>query len=249
LIRLSARREFVCLATVFPKIGETYVAAGMPTEKIVVHPSGHDGKAFEIAESKATLRKKLGLPLDGTIVTYAGSLKPGKAIPFLLAVAKRMRPFHFVVVGGSESEIAEHREQHLGDADAQVRFIGFVPHRDVARYLKASDVLVLFYSLRERRRVMDLATTSPIKLFEYMASGVPIVATDVPAVRHVAEDAVLMCGPDDVDDAVRAVLLATRGGNDVRTRQEEALRLARSHTYDRRCSALLQKYADACRTR
>jgi hypothetical protein len=58
-----------------------------------------------------------------------------------------------------------------------------------------------------------------------------------------------MCGPDDVDDAVRAVLLATRGGNDVRTRQEEALRLARSHTYDRRCSALLQKYADACRTR
>jgi hypothetical protein len=57
-----------------------------------------------------------------------------------------------------------------------------------------------------------------------------------------------MCRPDDVDDAVRALLLAARGGSDVRTRQDEALRVARSHTYDRRCSVLLQKYADAYRT-
>jgi glycosyltransferase involved in cell wall biosynthesis len=80
---------------------------------------------------------------------------------------------HLLVVGdGPEREALEElaRSEGIGDA---ATFVGAVPHADVASYLGAFDVAVVPYG-----RIRSFYF-SPLKLFEYLAAGRPVVAADV----------------------------------------------------------------------
>ena len=90
-----------------------------------------------------------------------------------------------------------------------MRIEGFVRQREVPSYLLASDVLVMPYSSKVTIRDGTEAGrfTSPLKLFEYMAAGKPIVATGVPSVLEIlrpGENSVVT-PPDDGGEFVRAL--------------------------------------------
>jgi glycosyltransferase involved in cell wall biosynthesis len=76
-----------------------------------------------------------------------------------------------------------------------MHFKGFVTHTLVPEYLLASDVLLMPYS----RKCENVEWMSPLKLFEYMTSGCPIVATDLPALRKHLDNGrnALLVQPDD----------------------------------------------------
>ncbi len=127
------------------------------------------------------------------VVGYAGHLYPWKGVDLLLLAIGMLPAVRGLIVGGHEREpdLARLRQQAetLGISE-RVRFTGFVPPADVAGYLSEADVLVLPNPETEISR----SYSSPLKLFEYMAAGKPIVASDLPAFREVlsAEDAVLV---------------------------------------------------------
>jgi len=68
---------------------------------------------------------------------------------------------------------------------SEVLILGHKPHQEIPKYLAAADVLVLPTSGKSE---IGRSYTSPMKMFEYMAAGKPIVASDIPALREILYD-------------------------------------------------------------
>jgi glycosyltransferase involved in cell wall biosynthesis len=138
-----------------------------------------------------------GEPARG-VAGYAGHLYPWKGVDVLvraLAIATGMRG---LIVGGHPGERDRARIDalvaQLGVGD-RVQITGLVPVRDVRRHLQQASILVLPNSAS----AISERYTSPLKLFEYLTLGRPIVASDLPAIREVLthERTALLVPPDD----------------------------------------------------
>ena len=192
-IVVALLRRLDALIVLTAHLAEKYAAAGVPEGRIVVAPNAVDLDRFRVAASKAECRRRTGLPAERPIVAYVGNFRNTmgmeKGVPELLRaqrlLVERMpeKPPLLVLVGGPSELVPEYRRlaERLGVAPEQCRFAGFVPRTEVPFWLRSSDVLVIPWTRNE----FSAYETSPLKLREYMASGVPIVASDLPSLREV----------------------------------------------------------------
>jgi glycosyltransferase involved in cell wall biosynthesis len=163
-------------------IKKRLIEVGVKEDKILVAPDGVDLEKFKIQNSKFKIREKLGLPQDKKIITYSGSfyLYDWKGIDILLEAVKFFeKDWLLILVGGNKNEIEEIKKKYNLD---KVLLIERKPHSEIPYYLKAADVLVI---PNKKGDQFSEEYTSPLKLFEYMASGVPIVASDLPSIREI----------------------------------------------------------------
>lgn len=171
----------------------------------VVVPNGVDLADFDVPGTKDNLRKELGLP-GGKIALYAGHLYAWKGIDVVFDAASRMEDVTFVLVGGTEADVSARSEEIKRRNLRNVILTGHKPRTLMPKYLKAADVLLLPNApvSEESRRY-----TSPIKLFEYLAAGAPILASDLPSIREVlSEDTACLVeagNPDALTQGVRAI--------------------------------------------
>lgn len=135
---------------------------------------------------------------DPPLVVYAGHLYPWKGVDVLIEALAHLPGVHARIVGGQPGETVdrdrlEARARELGVAD-RVTFTGWVPPAAVRDELVRARVLVL----PNRRTHISDRYTSPLKLFEYMAAGRPIVASDLHALREVLrhDENALLVAPD-----------------------------------------------------
>jgi glycosyltransferase involved in cell wall biosynthesis len=154
---------------------------------LILSPNGVDIEAFESAPEKEKARQDLNIPLGKKVVLYAGHLYAWKGVGTLLEAAKldTSNETLFYFVGGKTDEIEKLKQEMSVGGLSHIVFIEHVEHSIIPVYLKASDVVVLPNSKKSEESV---AFTSPIKMFEYMASGTPIVAADLPSIREVLHD-------------------------------------------------------------
>jgi glycosyltransferase involved in cell wall biosynthesis len=123
------------------------------------------------------------------VIGYAGHLYSWKGVDVLLDAIARLPRARGLIVGGhsAEPDLARTKSvaERLGVAD-RVTFTGLVEPARVAQLLRQADVLVL----PNPASAISTRYTSPLKLFEYMAAGRPIVASDLPSIREVLRDGV-----------------------------------------------------------
>jgi glycosyltransferase involved in cell wall biosynthesis len=144
------------------------------------------------------------------VVAYAGHLYPWKGVDTLIEALARLPEVDGRIVGGHPREGDLGRLTALAASvglGARVRFDGLVPPQAVAAALADGDVLVLPNVDTE----VSARYTSPLKLFEYLAAGRPIVASRLPALAEILEDGVnaLLVTPGDpqaIADAIRRLL-------------------------------------------
>lgn len=195
-LHLAISRRVDRLVVLTRQLEELYVAASVSAERVLVAPDGVDMALFEPPLDRAQARRQLGLPLEGPIVGYAGHLYEWKGADVLVGAALYLPHVRFVIVGG----LAEDRERLQVSIDEwhieNVRLVAHVPPAEVPAFLFAADVLVLPNSARE---AISREYTSPLKMFQYMASQRPVVATDLPAMREVLRDGenAVLVEPDD----------------------------------------------------
>ena len=161
-------------------------------------------------------------------IVYVGQLYPWKGADVLVRAMQHVEA-PLTIVGGLPYEDDMVRLKGLVSdlgIEGKVTFAGFVPPRDVAAHLRRAQVAVL--PLPDN--VMSRHFTSPLKLFEYMSHGVPIVASDLPTVREVVSDGreAVLVAPGDAEalaGGIRRVLgdrgLAARLAENARRRAGE----------------------------
>jgi glycosyltransferase involved in cell wall biosynthesis len=177
--------------------------------QVLVEHDGVDPQAVDSVADGHAMRRRLGIAEDATIIGYTGRVNAEKGINTILGAAAllQQRPVHFLVVGKQYDAEAAARGRVLGN----VTMTGFVPPSMVPGYLAACDILAMPTSAT----LPYSRFTSPLKLFEYMASGRPIICSDLPVLREVLRhgENALLVAPDDPEALVAAVqrLLAECG--------------------------------------
>jgi glycosyltransferase involved in cell wall biosynthesis len=199
---------------------EFYVSKGVLNSKIAVAHDAVDLKDFNIPESKEGARHILGLPLDKKIVLYAGRLDGWKgAETFFESSRSFPQEVKAVVVGGEKNQIKFFSQKY-----PNIMFLGAKNYRELPVCQKSADILVIPNTSKDK---VSQSFTSPLKVFTYMAAGVPIVASDLPSIREILnnENSILVT-PDNpqalfeginflLEDLNRADILAKQALKDV----------------------------------
>ena len=170
-------------------------------DKIIALPNGVRNQAYAKAAIEAELseRKKV-------IAGYLGSFHRGKGIEVILKIAELCPDISFHIYGGSlNSDPAQQicSQYAVKKLPENLKAMGFVPQSQVPKCIAAFDIALL----PNQEKVLmpagdDIGQwTSPMKMFEYMASGRAIIASDLPVLREVLEDGInaILVPPDDYD--------------------------------------------------
>ncbi|RPI01473.1 MAG: glycosyltransferase family 1 protein [Calditrichaeota bacterium] len=154
-------------------------------QKILIAHDGVSARAFAFSElTKKDARDRLRLSSAPTVI-YTGQLLPGKGAQLFVQASKLTAPqVQFILVGGHGQYLQRLREMIKKEKLTNILLPGFVPPADVPLYLAAADVLVLPPTADHEISQY----TSPLKLFEYMASCRPIVAGDLPVLSEILQD-------------------------------------------------------------
>lgn len=191
---------------------DDFIKFGIKEQNILIARDGVDLNLFDVDISKEEARKKYNLPLDKKIVMYSGHLFEWKGADVLLEAAREFQVSSlrfrggtfFVFVGGTEYDIQKFRQRAEGLNN--VLILGHKPYDQIPMLLKASDVLVLPSSAKEE---MSSKYTSPLKLFEYMASKRPIIASDLLSTREILNETnsflVKADNPDALAEGIKKV--------------------------------------------
>lgn len=153
---------------------------------ITVSPDAVDLELFGRDCDRQSARKTLGLPPDKFLCVYAGHLYAWKGIDTMLDAAQFLpQDVMIYCVGGTDQEITKYKSQITKRELRNVIFAGRKPHMEMPQWLCAADILLLPNSGKE---AISRLYTSPMKMFEYMASGKPIVASRLPSITEILNE-------------------------------------------------------------
>lgn len=181
---------------------------GMSDLNVVIAPNGVELERFERLPDPIQARTQLGFAEAKTILC-AGHLYQGRGVELFIELAQTFEKngYRFVWVGGNKKEVALWKEASAGLTN--IEFVGFVPNAQLPLYQAAADILLMPYGTKisiSSGMGNSGKIASPMKMFEYLATGRPIISSDLPVFREVlnAENAVL-CPPGDLSAWAREI--------------------------------------------
>ena len=176
----------------------------------VLHDAAPDA-ALPSAEERRSWRRELAsdpAARDRFTCGYVGHLYEGRGIEIIEGLARECPDMMFLAIGGNEADVAQRRRANTAP---NLRFLGHVPHPAARRAMSAIDLLLLPYQAKVSIGLAGHDTgrwMSPMKMFEYMASGTPFVASDLPVLREVLRDGenAVLVHPGDLSAWRRSIL-------------------------------------------
>lgn len=211
---------------------------GVEMERMLMQPNAVDFNMFHIPVSKEDAREEIGIPQGRRVVMYTGHAYPWKGVYTLAEAAAFLtgETYIYFVGGTVEDQDALRtfvKERHL----PRIVLVPHQTHGKIPFYLKAADVLVLPNTGKE---TASRDETSPVKLFEYAASGRPIVASDLPSIRDlVSDEEVFFAHPDNPVDFARAIEMA-ENIEVAEAKRKAAARFAQKNSWDARADAIAE---------
>jgi glycosyltransferase involved in cell wall biosynthesis len=175
--------------------------------------------------------------MDKKIILYTGHLYDWKGVDVIRRAAKGLPDVFFYIIGGTSIDRDDYRRNLENEGVLNVHLEGLKPYRDIPEVVQAADILLLPNSARTK---IGRDFTSPLKLFEYMASGVPILATRVPAVREIIDDNLAtFFEPDDAGSLVAAAQQILGNYDDMLAKARRAQNLSLEYDWTQRARNIL----------
>lgn len=229
LYRMLFARMSLCVATNSWKYRE--LLRRFPETNVLLEQNAVDAALLKGARG-GDERQVLGMGSKKTVL-YTGHLYPWKGADVLARAAHHIPEAQFVFLGGTEGDVAAFRTKYTA---SNISIRGHIPHADIARWQRAADVLVL----PNTREAISSHYTSPMKLFEYMASGTPIVASDLPATREmVSEKEAVLVEPEDEQALARGIQNVLEHPAESEKRSIAARERVADHTWEKRMRRIL----------
>lgn len=212
------------VVVVSPELLETKSAAATRS-KFRLLPNGFDGAAY--GPDRAVAMPPALAGLKRPIVGYVGLISVRLDLALLDQLAARHPEWTFVLMGTVYPQGCEDALDWLGGRP-NVHLLPSVPGDRVADYVRSFDLGLLPY-----RVTQETISASPLKLYEYLAAGLPVVAADVPGSRQFADAVTIACSPEAWEAGITAELTC-----DDQTRRSARRAAVASHTWDARVETL-----------
>jgi glycosyltransferase involved in cell wall biosynthesis len=164
-----------------------------PRRMLVLHDAAAEGIEPLAPERRRAALQALAPHATGKwdiVCGYFGHLYPGRGIEVIEHMARERPQCLFLVYGGNEGDVTARRD---ANRLRNLFFGGHVPHPLALELMRAVDVLLMPYQETVSIGIEGHDTArwmSPMKMFEYLASGVPIISSDLPSLREVLRDGV-----------------------------------------------------------
>lgn len=210
-----------------------------PRRVLVAHTGVNLARIERLRVTKAEARTRLGLPLHDRVVVYTGKVHRDYREMDLLIEAARKLPEDVLVliVGGRQDQVGDLRRRVAAQGPDNVRFEGFVAPSDIHDYQFAADALVMYYP----KGIAYNDYRSPAKLFEYLASGVPVVASDYRSIREVISSSNgVLVEPERPDLLASALVRVLEDPSGAAAMGEAGRRTAEGYTWDVRAERVLR---------
>jgi glycosyltransferase involved in cell wall biosynthesis len=191
--RLKDHKNFIGLVVISDAL-KKHIAEyhNVSADKIIV---AHDGADPLPPAKDAPFEKTPGSFHAG----YTGHLYKGRGVEVIAAMANAANDITFHIVGGAPNDLAYWQSEYK--TLKNIVFYGHVPPGHIPDYLQNFDVLLAPYQKKVAvaGNVGDTsAWMSPLKIFEYMSSGKPMICSDIPLLREVLNESnAILVPPDD----------------------------------------------------
>ncbi len=165
-------------------------------KKIAISPSGVDKSRFS--------KHILNFNKIRKTIMYIGSLHSNRGIDNFILASKHVNEHDFLIVGGTEQDSDKLKVKFNLNNKSNLKFVSHQTHSKISDYYNNADILILpMTSNQSHTRLYS----SPNKLFEYMASGKPIIASDLPSINEVVthNHSALLFKPDDSNDLTKKI--------------------------------------------
>ncbi len=235
-------------STLFPITSngmDDFKDAGVVVDMIVL-PCGVDLDLFQSELDRDRARNLLDLDPDYFIVLYLGSFLDWKGVDVFLKSAEYLQDPEtlFLAVGAEPAEKVLYEKKYTPVHIKSTVVIETKKDRDTTiKLMRAADIAVI-PSVITANRISE-RYTSPVKLFEYMAMGIPIAASDTPAIREILDEgnAVFFDAGDPRGLAEKIALMK----NDVKLRKklsDNNIKKIKTYSLENRIDTVLRKFRD-----
>jgi glycosyltransferase involved in cell wall biosynthesis len=208
-------------------------------QNIVVAHDAVDLDEFDLRLTQVEARKKVNLPEDAFIAGYTGSFFRGKGIEIISELASNLKEFVFVAVGSKPKDLLSFKDktQSFGLGNLIIR--NFSPHKLIPVYLKAFDILLMPHqklTSAHQRKLDTILSLSPLKMFEYMASGRPIVASRLNTTEEILvhQKNALLVTPSDIDAWGQCIRTLKKNKALAEKMAEQARKDVKTYSWDER---------------
>lgn len=210
---------------------------GIPSSRIITAPDAVDLVRFTGEITKEEARTALSLSSNKKLVVYNGNpVIWWKGVGTLYEAMKLLpEEYEAIIVGGKPHYIEEFNSYY--PPFARVLLVGQKDHALIPQYLAAADALVLPNSGKQE---VSRLSTSPMKLFEFMAMKRPIVASDIPSLREVLDpDTAVLVAPDDPVALAQGIREAVEDAQGSEARAAEARVRVSTRTWEARAKQII----------
>jgi glycosyltransferase involved in cell wall biosynthesis len=195
------------IITVSRELGEWVIGQHkLSRDKVYVLPNAADAEMFNVTFDKARLKEKYPFTADSSVViTFVGNLKPWHGLNVLINAFARVLisvpKAKLIIVGDGNQRVEAEELCRDKCIEHAVVFTGFVAHAAVPEILAISDIAVA-------PLLPDRIRTGAMKIFEYMAAGVAIVASRLGQTCEVLEDGKLgvLVEPGNAQELAEAIV-------------------------------------------
>jgi len=188
---------------------------------------------YPVSDKFFKLRNKFSKK-EKYLLGYIGSLNPEKGLEIVLAVLQ-LNIFKLKIIGGTDNQINKFKKllQKHGVLD-KVVFTGFVSQNKLIHHLKDVDILIAPFKRSQ--------TSIPLKIYEYLATGLPIIASDIPAVRCVGKNYLFYFEPENSESFKNVLLELISKVDKVNTILIKSIQYSKSFRWDNVIAKILEDF-------
>ncbi len=242
----KSKKRFLCITNALKKFYEQKYKFKFRKEEVVIAPMGVVLEPYQHLENLSELKQKLGKVNRFTAV-YTGHLYPGRGMNLLVSLAKELPEIFFLWVGGRLDDVNFWKNEIQSQNIKNIKLTGFVNNEEIPGYQTIGDVLLMPYenniSGSSGGNTVDYC--SPMKMFEYMAAGRPIISSDLPVIHEVLnEKNAILCKFNDIQCWTDALNMIKNNPEVGKNLGSQARKDVEKYTWNKRTTQALEGFIE-----
>ena len=211
-------------------------------DKYIICHNGVDIKSFKVDYDVDLIKKDLNIDTDKKIITYVGNIYKGRGIDKIIKLSQEMKDVFFLIVGGDDHEVMKYKADI---SNKNILFMGHILHKFIPKIYFISDIMIIPYddNFTIKGDIDASKFSSPIKIFEHLASGKPIVASNLTSINRILTNEIdsILVDPNSISSYKNAILKLLNNGNLYRSISSNAMNKANTQSWQIRAKNIINK--------